>query len=261
VRTGPFSDPTIVTLINRYFIPVHVNNVDGSGARYGFEPGHENAYILFETPELAGAARPETYVLGRLSQVLNETNARAEIGRFLQAHPELHQAWPELKQLEGATDEASSLRRAELLLEEGAADQALAALGTLESPRAMLLRGRALRLKQQWKESAAALARAGKSAEDEMERVRLAFDQQQDANAARLLDRFLADHAASSQAPEAYFLRGWLYHRAAQDEKSIQTWQAGLKKHPPSAALFSQKAHLTMIRMNWDLPDSVDQAR
>jgi hypothetical protein len=56
-------------------------------------------------------------------------------------------------------------------------------------------------------------------------------------------------------------MRGWLYHRAHDDHRAAEIWELGIDRHPVMQSLFSQKARLTMIRMNWDLPANVDQPK
>ena len=159
MRTGPFSDPVVVTLINRYFVPVHLDNLDGSGVRYGMPPGHEDAYIILETSELAGGPTVESVILGRIpglrgpraarhTGVLDPRYAKRELVKFLGRHPELDQAWPEMARLKDATDADSRLRYAELLLDEGATDQAVAILDKMSpgSARGAALRARVYRL-------------------------------------------------------------------------------------------------------------------
>ena len=70
----------MVAIVNRYFVPLHLDNRDGSAVRYGFEPGHENAYILFETPELAGGPKVETVVYGTLSETLQAVLVARQAG-------------------------------------------------------------------------------------------------------------------------------------------------------------------------------------
>ncbi len=139
MRTGPFSEPTVVTLINRYFVPVHVDNQDWSEPRYGIKPGEENAYILLETPP-GQSEPPDVVFLKTLSQVLEPETTRAELLSFLEKHPEFHQPWPEL---DGNSDPSPRTRRAELLLEEGKAELALGLLSAPGLPeRAALIRAR-----------------------------------------------------------------------------------------------------------------------
>jgi tetratricopeptide (TPR) repeat protein len=253
----------MVEIVNRYFVPLHLDNRDGSGVRYGFEPGHENAYILFETPELTGGPKVDTVIHGTLRETLEPANAIAEARAFLAKHPEYHHPDPTLSTLSRAEDPDSRVKYAERLLEEGDADKAQAALAGSTLPRAALLRARALRLKQQWSDAAAALSAVPSSvpaAETEMERIRLANESGDAERAAILLDRFLGVFAADDSNGEAHFLRGWLYHRAGMDDRAAAIWTASTDRFPPATALFSQKAHLTQIRMNWDLPANVDQA-
>lgn len=262
MRTGPFSDPAIVNLINRYFIPVHLDNTDGSARRYGMEPGHENAYIILETPEVSGGPKVDTVILGRISQVLELPNARREILRFLGSHREFYNAWPELARLADATDPESRIRRAELLIEQGDAGAALELIPSPDrTPRTQRLRAHAFRLQRRWRQAAIVLASLPASAETDLERVRLAFDRQRDREAAALLDRWLASHADRPEGAEAYFMRGWLHHRAKDDERAAEIWQTGIERHPVTRSMYSQKARLTMIRLNWDLPDNVDQPK
>lgn len=253
----------MVEIVNRYFVPLHLDNRDGSGVRYGFEPGHENAYILFETPELPGGPKVDTVVHGTLRETLEPVNAIAEARAFLAKHPEYYHPDPTLAALSHAGDPDSRAKYAERLLEEGEVDKAQAALAGLTLPRAALLNARALRLKQQWTEAAAALSAVPSSVptrEIEMERIRLAYESGDAERAAILLDRFLAVQAADDSNGEAHFLRGWLYHRAGNDDRAAAIWTASTAQFPPATALFSQKARLTQIRMNWDLPANVDQA-
>jgi hypothetical protein len=262
VRTGPFSDPAVVNLINRYFVALHLDNTDGSARRYGMEPGHENAYIILETPEIAGGPKTETIILGKLRQVLEPGNTRREILKFLRDHPQFHQTWPDLAQLAAARDPESRIKRAQLLIEEGDADAALRLIPAEDhTPRTQYLRARAFRIQQRWSHAARALDNLPASKEADLERARLAFDRQHDREAARLLDQWLASYADCPDAAEAYFMRGWIYHRAKNDGGATETWEAGIARHPVTRSLFSQKARLTMIRANWDLPTDVDQPK
>ena len=253
----------MVAIVNRYFVPLHLDNRDGSGVRYGFEPGHENAYILFETPELAAGPKVETVVYGTLSETLDPANAVAEARAFLTRHPEYYHPDTTLAELERATDPDSRVKYAERLLEEGETARAQTVLADSTRPRAALLRSRALRMKKDWVAAAAALAAVPSSvsgAEIDMERIRLAYETEDTSRAVMLLDGYLSAHGPEDTDGEAHFLRGWLYHRAGQDDRAAAIWTAGTAQFPPTRALFSQKAHLTQIRMNWDLPDNVDQA-
>lgn len=266
MRTGPFSDPVVVTLINRYFVPFHIDNRTGAGVRYGMEPGHEDAYMLLETPELPGGPPVETVVLGRIdgvrgveaalkTNVLEPENARREILAFLAKHPELRRPWPPLERLKDATDPASLLERASLLLDEGAVDEAMTMLDRPGLPEAAALqRARAHRLRAEWDRAEGALAGAPAGRARDLEAIRLAFGRADDNRAARLADAFLGRHAEHPDAAEAFFLRGWLHHRAGDDDRAIEVWRRGLSLHPPTRSLFSQRAHLTLIRQNWDVP-------
>ena len=254
----------MVALVNRYFVPVHLDNRDGSGVRYGFEPGHENAYIIFETPELSGGPAVDTVVYGTLRETLDPVNAIAEARAFLAKHPEYHHPDPALTALARATDPESRLTYAERLIEEGRNDEALTVLAdSSQPPRAALLRARALRMTQKWDDAGRALAAvspAVPATDVDLERIRLAHESGQADSAAALLDTFLAANAGADTTGEAHYLRGWLYHRAGRDEEAAVIWTAGITRFPPTTALYSQKAHLTQIRLNWDLPANVDQA-
>jgi hypothetical protein len=226
------------------------------------EPGTENAYIILERPELPGGPAVETIILDKLSQVLDTTNARKEILSFLARHPDLKQAVPEQALLESRPDAASKLRLAEMVLDEGDAERALSLIPAGDtSERAALARARAHRLRQGWTEAANALRGVAPSAGSDLELARLAFEQGRDPEAARRLDAWLQGHGGSLEAAEAYFMRGWVHHRTGDDERAADVWLEGIERHPPTRALFSQKARLTVIRMNWDLPASVDQAK
>lgn len=265
MRTGPFSEPTVVTLINRYFVPVHVDNQEWSEPRYGIKPGEENAYIILETPPGQPTGQParqndapDVVFLKTLSQVLEPENTLAALLAFLEKHPEFHQPWPELEGLDGDSDPSSRTRRAELLLEEGKAEQALELLRAPGLPeRAVLVRARAYHRLKRLDEAAAELDRAP----DSLEEIRLAYDRGQRKEAADALDELLSQHGSNLKAAEAYYLRGWLYHLEGDDARAIDVWSDGIERHPPTSSLFSQKAYLTLIRANWELPDSVDQPR
>ncbi len=261
MRTGPFSEPSVVTLINRYFVPVHVDNQAWSEPRYGIKPGEENAYILLETPP-GQSELPDVVFLKTLSQVLEPENTRAALLSFLEKHPEFHRPWPELEKLSGDSDPSSRTRHAELLLEEGKAEQALELLRAPGLPeRAVLVRARAYRYLQRVEEAAAELNRAPKTLEMSLEEIRLAYDRGQRSEAAEALDELLSQHGGNLKVAEAYYLRGWLYHLEGDDERAIEVWSDGIERHPPKSSLFSQKAYLTLIRANWELPDTVDQPR
>lgn len=267
MRTGPFSEPTVVTLINRYFVPVHVDNQDWSEPRYGIKPGEENAYILLETPP-GQSEPPDVVFLKTLSQVLEPETTRAELLSFLEVHPEFHQPWPELEELDGNSDPSSRTRRAELLVEEGKAEQALELLKAPglrkqgeQAKRAALIRASAYRYLERVDEAAAELDGAPETLEVSLERIRLAFDRGLHSQAAKALDELLSQHRSNPKAAEAYYLRGWLYHLEGDGDRAVEVWSDGIERHPPTSSLFSQKAYLTLIRANWELPDNVDQAR
>ena len=266
MRTGPFSEPSVVTLINRYFIPFHMDNDDWKEERYGIKPGEENAYIVLETPDSEGSDG-EVLVLKKLRQVLEPKNTRQEILAFLDRHPELHQPWPELARLQDDTSHQARLRKAELLLEEGDTEQALALLQVSGLPKdALLLEAHAHRMMEQYDKAQALLDSLSDTAPERLsvdiafERIRLAFARGNNEWAATELDQFLRPELPPALAAEAYWMRGWLHHLQGLDERAIDTWQLGLSKYALEKSLFSQKAYFTMIRMNWTLPNNVDQA-
>jgi tetratricopeptide (TPR) repeat protein len=86
-----------------------------------------------------------------------------------------------------------------------------------------------------------------------IERVRVAYGRGDAARARDQLDAFLATHPDHADAGEAYFLRGWLHFRAGDEDAALATWQDGIGRHPVTESLFSQKAHMTLIRQNWSL--------
>ena len=266
MRTGPFSDPVVAALINRYYVPVHINNVDGSGVRYDMPPGHEDAYFILETPDVGDDERIESVTFGwsdghrgpeaaTNTDVLDPGFMKQELLKFLGRHPDLDHAWPELARLESTHDAESRLRQAELWLDEGAADRALNILDGIADPpaRAAVASARAYRLQERWAEAAAALASSPTGPEADIERVRLAYGRGDTGQARDQLDAFLARHPDHAEAGEAYFLRGWLHFRAGDDEAALTTWQEGIARHPVTGSLFSQKAHMTLIRQNWSL--------
>lgn len=278
MRTGPFSDPVVATLINRYFVPVHLDNLDGSGVRYGMPPGHEDAYFILETPELGDGQPVDSITFGwsdghrgpdaaRTTYVLDPPFMKQELLKFLGRHPDLDHTWPELARLEAARDAESRLRQAELWLDEGAADRALEILDGIDasnvinasnasndSPaRSALARARAYRLQTRWSEADAVLASAPAGPATDIERVRVAYGRGDTARAHDQLDAFLATHPDHADAGEAYYLRGWLQFRAGDEDAALATWQDGIGRHPVTESLFSQKAHLTLIRQNWSL--------
>lgn len=245
MRTGPFSDPVVVTVMNRYFVPLHLDNTQGSARRYGMEPGHENAYIILETPEGGDESqkeKTETLILGRLSQVLDPDAALAEMRAFLARHKELHEE-PAVPPEE----------RGVFLLEEGEAELALPLL-----PKKSVLRARALRMLHRHTEALEELEALEPTPEVQMERIRLALPR---LEAVPLLERFLALDSDHPEAAEAYYLRGALFHLEGKDEDALRIWKEGIERFPPPTSLFSQKAHLTLIRANWDLPANVDQPK
>ena len=266
MRTGPFSDPAVVSIVNRYFVPFHMDNTKWNEARYGLEPGEENAYIMIETPDIPGVDK-EVVKLDRLSIVLEPKEARQEMLAFLEKHSELYQPWPELARLEKDDSHQSRLRRAELLLDEGQTLEALALLERPDSPPAVtaLLRARAYRMDEKFDEAVAELEKLAHNTPAKladkvtMERIRLAFDQGKDGEAATRLDDFLSRRVEPALAAEAHWLRGWLHYRAGHEERAIDVWDQGITRYPPHKALYSQKAYFTMIRLNWELPDNVDQ--
>lgn len=266
MRTGPFSDPVVATLINRYFIPVHLDNLDGSGVRYGMPAGHEDAYFILETPELGDGQPVDSITFGwsdghrgpdaaRTTYVLDPPFMKQELLKFLGRHPGLDHTWPELARLEAARDVESRLRQVELWLDEGAADRALDILDAINDLPAgsAVASARAYRLQARWAEADAALASAPAGPATDIERVRVAYGRGDAARARDQLDAFLATYPEHADAGEAYFLRGWLHFRAGDEAAALATWQDGIGRHPVTESLFSQKAHLTLIRQNWSL--------
>ncbi len=116
-----------------------------------------------------------------------------------------------------------------------------------------------------YSEAAAALDRAAHNIPDKliddakMERIRIAFEQERNEEAAELLDKFLDRGVSPALAAEAHWLGGWLYYKAGNQGRAIDVWTQGIERYPPEKALYSQKAYFTMIRLNWELPDNVDQ--
>ena len=266
MRTGPFSDPVVATLINRYFVPVHLNNLDGSGVRYNMPPGHEDAYFILETPEIPGGPEVESITYGwsdghdgpvaaENTHVLDPWFLQQEMIKFLGRHFHLDHEWPELARLKVATDSSSRLQRAELLLDEGAADQALEILDATSGlpARTALARARALRLQERWTDAVAALESAPAGPATDIEHARIAFERGDSAVAQDVLDAFLARYPDHVDAGEAHYLRGWLYFRAGDDGAALEVWRDGIARHPVTESLFSQKAYLTMIRQNWSI--------
>jgi hypothetical protein len=261
VRTGPFSAPEIVTFVNRYFVPLHLDNRSWPEARYGIAPGEENAYILFEIPPVAGSL-PAIRFLKRLGEVLEPEVVLTELRSFLKANPGFHQPWPELADLEADPTPEARVRRAQLLLEEGDVEAAARLIDDhVASARVSLLRARAHRLARRWAAAEAALAEAGSSPEAFMERIRLAADQGDWRQVEPLLDAYLGRHPDRPELAEVFFLRGWAHHAAGDDVRAEAVWMEGVERYPPPTSLFGQKSYLTLIRANWDLPANVDQPR
>jgi len=157
-------------------------------------------------------------VAAESTHVLEPRFMKQEILKFLGRHSQLDHEWPALAHLKDATDSASRLRRAELLLDEGAADQALALLDAIPRPLSHTARARARALRQQkrWDEAAAALRSAPAGPTTTIEEARIAFERGDSMLAQEVLDAFLT-------------------------------------RHPVTKSLFSQKAHLTLIRQNWSI--------
>jgi len=242
----------VVNLINRYFVPLHLDNRDGSARRYGMEPGHENAYIILEPPEAPDGSKVDPVILGRLSQVLEVDGARAQILAFLDQHPDFRPPAPE----------RGGLPEARFLLEEGEAAITLALLQGFDgSAEVRALRAEAFRQLKRYGEAASELSGLPESPEVELQRIRLLYQQDDRAQAGARLKDFLERWPESPEAAEAYFLCGWLHHQAGRDDEALRVWQEGIHRHPPAQALFSQKAHLTLIRSNWELPANVDQPK
>ena len=271
MRTGPFSDPVVATLLNRYFVPVHLDNVNGAGERYDMPPGHEDAYMILETPEIPGGSPVETLILGRIAGVrgpraakmtgvLDPQYAKRELVKFLARHPELDHAWPEIARVKDDVDPASRARHAELLLDEGRVDRALEILGetTAHLPEHAVLRGRAYRLQARWSDAAGPLDAAPHGPERHLEEARIAFGRGESARATELLDRFLEHHPDLDAADEAFYLRGWLHFEAGATEEALAVWRKGIELHPLAESFFSQKAQLTLIRQNWSLDTVTD---
>jgi len=117
-----------------------------------------------------------------------------------------------------------------------------------------------------YSEAAAALDRVAHNTPDklvedaQMERIRIAFEQERNEEAAELLDKFLDRDVPPALGAEAHWQRGWLHSGAGNEERAIDVWSHGIERYPPQKALYSQRAYFTMIRLNWELPDNVDQA-
>ncbi len=266
MRTGPFSDPTVVTLINRYFVPVHIDNLDGSGIRYGMPPGHEDAYMILETPEIMNGPPVESVIFGRIegmrgrkaaqtTGVLDPQFVKRELVKFLGQHPEYDRTWPTMAELKGAKDSDSVMRYVELLLDEGAVDRVLALLDNQSTSivNSALLRSRAYRLQGQWSKALAALEGAPAGPDSDLERTRIAYKRGNIERAIPLLDQFIDHHPDHSHASEAFFMRGWLHFQANETDQALVVWRDGIARHPVTESIFSQKAQLTLIRQNWSL--------
>ena len=265
MRTGPFSDSAVVNIINRYFVAYHMDNTKWNEPRYGFDPGQEHAYIMMESPE---GFDKDLVILDSLGIVLDPKKVRLELLGFLDKHPELYQPLEEMVRLQSEDNPQSRLRLAELLLDEGRTAEALALVERPDSPPAAsaVMKARAHRMDADYAEAAAALDTIALNAPDKfagdvkMERIRIAFEQKQDDEATALLDTFLDRNVPPALGAEAHWLRGWLHYRAGHAERAIDTWSQGIERYPPAKSLFSQKAYFTSIRLNWELPDNVDQA-
>ena len=114
-------------------------------------------------------------------------------------------------------------------------------------------RARALRQQKRWDEAAAALGSAPAGPTTTIEKARIACDRGDSNLAQEVLDVFLARHPDHVDAAEAYYLRGWLYFRAGDENSALEVWREGIARHPVTESLFSQKAHLTLIRQNWSI--------
>ena len=265
MRTGPFSDAAVVNIINRYFVAYHMDNTTWSEPRYGFAPGQEHAYIMMETPR---GVEKDLVILDRLGIVLDPKKVRLELLGFLDKHPELYHPLEEMVRLRSEDNPQSRLRLAELLLDEGQTAEALALIDRSDSLSAAsaVMKARAHRMDADYTEAAAALDTLAHNTPDKlagdvkMERIRIAFEQNQEDEAAALLDTFLDRNVPPALGAEAHWLRGWLHYRAGHEERAIDTWSQGIDRYPPTKSLFSQKAYFTSIRLNWELPDNVDQA-
>ena len=259
MRTGPFSDPTIVTLINRYYIPVHVDNQTWSSSRYGMEPGEENAYLLLLTPDLPEQPGPDFRFMNRLSEVLVPENTRSELLAFLENHPELKQVPIEIEALKSREEFVAKKSLAGWLLEEGDVQPALTLLDQLSprDPEIQLLRVRALRLDAQPAEALKQLKRIPRSAESELEGLRLAIAEQDYRSAQKRIDSL--EKKFDSRTAEIYWWKGWLEHIRGADGDALETWALALSQFPREKDFYAQLIFFTLIRKNWELPDNVDQ--
>ncbi len=183
-------------------MPVHLNNVDGSGVRYDMPPGHEDAYMILETPEIAGGPDVETLILGRVegvrgpeaafaTNVLDPVEVRAELRKFLEVHPGLYQPWDGLMSLANRTDRAARLRRAELLLDEARIDDASDLLKGIQcaDDAVRLLTARAARMGGDLDAAASAIAATARTAAADIERVRIAWAREDVDRAGRASSR------------------------------------------------------------------------
>jgi len=116
---------------------------------------------------------------------------------------------------------------------------------------------RAYRMEGKYSEAAAALDRVAHNTPDklvedaQMERIRIAFEQERNEEAAELLDKFLDRDVPPALGAEAHWQRGWLHSGAGNEERAIDVWSHGIERYPPQKALYSQRAYFTMIRLNW----------
>ncbi len=262
MRTGPFSDPTIVNLINRYYIPVHVDNQTWTSSRYGIEPGEENAYLLLLTPDLPDLPDlpgPGFRFMNRLSEVLAPKNTRSELIAFLERHPKLKQLPAEMQVLKSRDDDTARKTLARRFLEEGDAESALTLLDRLakKDSAAELLRVRALRLSAQLAEALQLLDGIPPSAETELEGLRLAVAGEDYRSAQERIHRL--EQLADTANAVLYWWKGWLEHLRGADEEALKIWNRALSQFPREKDFYARLSFFTLIRKNWELPENVDQ--
>jgi len=259
VRTGPFSDPTIVTLINRYYIPVHVDNQTWSAPRYGIEPGEENAYLLLLTPALPEQPGPDFRFMKRLREVLVPTNTRSELIAFLENHPTLKQLPIQIEALKSRADDASREQLVRWFLAEGDAESALAFLDQMSTRDwdTALLRVRALRLDSRPSEALQLLEEIPPSAESELEGLRLAVANEDYESAQKRINRL--EEFSRPPTAEIYWWKGWLAHVRGAADEALKTWSHALSRFPREKDFYAQLTFFTLIRKNWELPDNIDQ--
>ena len=222
-----WSDPDVVELVRRKFVPLRMSADRAVGAPLGIKPFDfvEPGFVfLNEEGEVV-------HVIDRLRTFSSEWILETLI-KVLAKHPAYN---------------ATKATRAEELLFGGDHEAALMAAG--ETPKGKMLSARVHRRMRRIAECEKSLAEAEKGADDALknevavERGRLLLNQGKVDDALKVFDGALKHKGA--RAAEARYWIAWIHWHSARDEEARKTWALMVKDFPESPWTWRAAGNLT----------------